>query len=108
VAELATCQIGLMPLTDDEWNKGKCGFKLIQYLALGIPAVCSPVGVNTIIIEEGVNGFYSKTNEDWYRTIETLILDRSLRKKMGKAGREKIVSSYSFVANSNNFLSLFS
>jgi len=108
VAELATCQIGLMPLTDDEWNKGKCGFKLIQYLALEIPAVCSPVGVNTMIIEEGINGFYSKTDEDWYQAIETLILDRSVRKKMGKAGREKIVSNYSLAANSNNFLSLFS
>jgi glycosyltransferase involved in cell wall biosynthesis len=108
VSELASCQIGLMPLTDDEWNKGKCGFKLIQYLALEIPAVCSPIGVNKVIIEEGINGFYSNTDEDWYKAIEILITDKDLRKKMGKSGREKVINNYSLAANAKNFLSLFS
>jgi glycosyltransferase involved in cell wall biosynthesis len=108
VSALANCQIGLMPLTDDQWNKGKCGFKLIQYLALEIPSICSPVGINEIIIEEGVNGFFSKTDDDWYRSIETLIIDPAMRKQMGKAGREKIVHHYSLISNTNNFLSLFS
>ena len=107
VAELATCQIGLMPLTNDEWSEGKCGFKLIQYLSLEIPAVSSSVGVNKLIIEHGVNGFLCSSDEDWYNSIETMIKDASLRKKMGKAGREKMINQYSLQSNKNNFLSLF-
>lgn len=107
VTELATCQIGLMPLTDDELSKGKCGFKLIQYLALEIPAVSSPVGVNTDIIEQDVNGFLAKTDNEWYNAIEKLILDKSLRKRMGRAGREKVEKNYSLRSNAANFLSLF-
>lgn len=108
VAELATCQIGLMPLSQNEWNEGKCGFKLIQYLSLGIPAVSSPIGVNKIIIEEGINGYFANSDSDWYTMIEKLILDADLRKKMGKSGREKIIAQYSLLSNQNNFLSLFS
>lgn len=108
VSELASCQIGLMPLTNDEWSEGKCGFKLIQYLSLGIPAVSSSIGVNKIIIEEGVNGYFANTDSDWYSNIEKLILDVDLRKKMGKAGQEKIIAQYSLQSNENNFLSLFS
>jgi len=108
VSALATCQIELMPLTNDEWSEGKCGFKLIQYLALGIPAVSSPVGVNKIIIEDGVNGYFANSDAGWYDAIEKLILDADLRKKMGKAGREKIIAKYSLLSNKNNFLSLFS
>lgn len=108
VAALATCQIGIMPLTDDEWNKGKCGFKLIQYLALEIAAVTSPIGANKIIVENGITGLFSKTDEDWYTVIEKLILNPELRKKMGSAGREKIINNYSLRSNSNNFLKLFS
>jgi glycosyltransferase involved in cell wall biosynthesis len=108
VSALATCQIGLMPLTNDEWSEGKCGFKLIQYLSLGIPAVSSPVGVNKIIIEEGINGFFAISSDEWYCAIEKLILDQALRKKMGIAGRAKIIAQYSLQSNLNNFLSLFS
>ncbi len=108
VSELASCQIGLMPLSNDEWSKGKCGFKLIQYLSLGIPAVSSFVGVNKDIIEEGVNGYFAGSDADWYNSIEKLILDVGLRKKMGRAGRKKIAARYSLVSNENNFLNLFS
>ena len=108
VPELASCQIGLMPLTDDEWSEGKCGFKLIQYLALGIPAVSSSVGVNKKIIEKGVNGYLAESDADWYNSIEKLILDADLRKKMGVAGRQKIITQYSLQSNENNFLNLFS
>ncbi|MEJ7587429.1 MAG: glycosyltransferase [Ferruginibacter sp.] len=108
VPELATCQVGLMPLTDTEWNEGKCGFKLIQYLSLGIPAVSSPVGVNKVIIEDGVNGYFARTDSDWYNRIEELILNPELRKIMGRAGRNKVVAHYSLQSNTNNFLSLFS
>jgi glycosyltransferase involved in cell wall biosynthesis len=108
VSELASCQIGLMPLTNDEWSEGKCGFKLIQYMSLGIPAVSSYVGVNKNIVEEGVTGFFATSDEDWYRSIEKLILDAALRKKMGKAGLQKIIAQYSLQSNEKNFLNLFS
>lgn len=108
VKELATCQIGLMPLTNDEWSEGKCGFKLIQYLSLEIPAIASPVGVNKKIIEEGVNGFLCDTKEEWYNAFEKLMLDKNLRERMGKEGRKKIINEYSLLSNSDNFLSLFS
>ena len=108
VTALAECQIGLMPLTNDEWSEGKCGFKLIQYLSLGIPAVSSPIGVNKTIIEEGINGFFASTDEEWYAAIEKLILDKELRKCMGKSGRKKVLAHYSLLSNERNFMSLFS
>ena len=108
VLELAGCQVGLMPLTDDELSKGKCGFKLIQYLALEMPAVSSPVGVNKQIIEEGVNGYLANSDAQWYDAIEKLILDAGLRKRMGKAGRNKIIEQFSLQSNESNFISLFS
>ncbi|MFM2358281.1 MAG: hypothetical protein RLY16_274 [Bacteroidota bacterium] len=107
VAELSACQIGLMPLTNDEWSEGKCGFKLIQYLSLEIPAVSSRVGVNKQIIQEGVNGYLCNTEEEWYNAIETLLNDVELRKKMGDAGRKKIIQHYSLLSNKQNFLQIF-
>jgi len=107
VRELASCQVGLMPLTRDEWSEGKCGFKLIQYLSLGIPAVASPVGVNQVIIEEGINGYFANTNADWYTAIEKLILDTDLRIRMGITGRQKMINQFSLQSNAVNFLSLF-
>jgi glycosyltransferase involved in cell wall biosynthesis len=108
VSALASCQIGLMPLTADEWSEGKCGFKLIQYLSLGIPSVSSSVGVNKKIIEEGINGYFADSDEEWYHNIEKLLLDASLRKRMGVAGRKKMIAQYSLQSNEMNFLNLFS
>ncbi|MEN9572122.1 MAG: hypothetical protein RL172_3353 [Bacteroidota bacterium] len=107
VAELATCNIGLMPLTKDEWSEGKCGFKLIQYLALEIPAVSTPVGVNALIVEDGVNGFLCNDDNEWYNAIEKLMQDAALRKSFGKAGRQKIIQQYSLQSNAANFLAFF-
>lgn len=107
VPELALCQIGLMPLTDDEWSEGKCGLKLLQYLALEIPAVSSPVGVNKTIIEEGINGYLATSDSEWYNAIEKLILDAPLRKKIGEAGRKKIINQYSVQSNGKNVIDLF-
>jgi glycosyltransferase involved in cell wall biosynthesis len=107
VSELAACQIGLMPLTADEWSEGKCGFKLIQYLSLGIPSVSSSVGVNKKIIEAGVNGYFADSDDEWYNNIEKLLLDASLRKRMGIAGRQKMIAQYSLQSNEANFLNLF-
>ena len=108
VEDLLKIDIGIMPLPDDEWTKGKCGFKVLQYMSLGIPAVASPVGVNSEIIDHGVNGFLCLTHEDWVECLEKLITNLTLRKQMGVEGRKKIISNYSVVSNSSLFLGLFS
>ncbi len=107
VRELAHADIGVMPLDNDLWAKGKCGFKAIQYLALSIPALASPVGVNSKIIDDGINGYLCSTLKDWEMRLAELIQNPTLRKKMGEAGRKKIEEHYSLEANSSNFLSLF-
>lgn len=107
IRELMECNIGIMPLNDTVFAKGKCGFKLIQFLSLGIPCIASPIGENINIIDEGLNGFLCSTNEEWYNAFEKLICDTELRKKMGKLGRNKIESNYSLNSNKANFISLF-
>ncbi len=104
---LAQLDIGIMPLEDDQWAKGKCGFKALQYMGLGIPAVTSPVGVNNKIIDHGKNGFLSNTPEEWHAAIETLLTDRDTLLKMGQNARKTIEESYSVKANQSNFLHLF-
>ena len=107
IQDLLQFDIGLMPLTDDVWAKGKCGFKALQYMALCIPVLASPVGVNTIIIDDHINGFLCDSTTEWEENIQTLIEDQELRKRMGEKGREKVVQHYSVESNSSNFLSLF-
>lgn len=107
IDDLLNADIGLMPLTTDAWSEGKCGFKLIQYLSLGIPAVASPIGVNSTIIEHGRNGYIAQTQDEWKQHLLTLMKDMDSRKEMGKAGREKIVKEYSVQSQKNTFLSLF-
>ena len=94
IADLHTFDIGLMPLTDDPWARGKCGFKLLQYMAVGIPVVCSPVGVNLEIVSDGIEGFHARSDEDWVEKTGRLIRDAALRTQMGKRGREKVKSLY--------------
>jgi glycosyltransferase involved in cell wall biosynthesis len=107
VDDLMDIDIGIMPLPDDEWAKGKCGFKALQYMALKIPAVIAPVGVNKNIVDNGINGFLASSPEEWYRALETLINDENLRKKMGALGRRTVVDRYSVISNTSSFLSLF-
>lgn len=107
IIDLCKFDIGLMPLPDDEWSKGKCGFKALQYMALEIPAVASPVGVNTKIIKNGVTGYLCETETDWREIIRLLIADKNLRTKIGNAGRRVVQEYYSVESNSSNFLSLF-
>lgn len=108
ISDLLKIDIGVMPLEQDPWSEGKCGFKIIQYLALGIPAVASPVGVNRTIIEEGRNGFLCGTPEQWEAALARLLQSPALRKELGAEGRRKMVAQYSVGANARNFLSLFS
>lgn len=107
ISDLAMIDIGIMPLPDDEWTRGKCGFKALQYLALEIPAVVSHVGVNSVIIHHGKDGFLCDNLQDWFICLEKLILDRDLRKQMGTYGRQQVMCHYSVEANADKFLSLF-
>ena len=95
VAQIQRMDIGIMPLVDSPWARGKCGYKLIQYMACGLPVVASPVGVNVEIVEHGVNGFLAEKGEDWRRALEILAENHEIRDRMGKAGREKFESNYS-------------
>jgi glycosyltransferase involved in cell wall biosynthesis len=108
VADLLKLDIGIMPLHHDAWSEGKCGFKLIQYFAAGLPALASPVGVNKIILEENVNGFLCTGPADWSRGLEVLLSNAGLRKEMGLAGRKKVEQEYSLESQSQKFLDLFS
>ena len=87
--------IGIMPLDDTPWARGKCGYKLIQYMACGIPVIASPVGVNADIVEHGVNGFLANTQAEWREAIRALLGDADLRRQMGAAGRKKVEQHYS-------------
>ena len=91
--------IGLAPLPDDSWSRGKCATKLLQYMASGIPAVASAVGVHNEIIRNGVNGFLAKNDAEWFDKIKRLIEDKALRQKMGLAARETAEKYYSVKAN---------
>lgn len=95
VSAIQSMDIGVMPLPDTPWARGKCGYKLIQYMACGLPVVASPVGVNTEIVEHGVNGFLAETDAEWHEAIETLLSDADLRRRMGAAGRKKVEERYS-------------
>ena len=92
---LAECDIGIMPLPDTKFARGKCGLKLIQYMACGLPVVASPVGVNQEIVEEGKNGFLATTQDEWYEKLDRLIGDTDFRTSLGKAGRAKAAACYS-------------
>lgn len=108
VEDVAAFDIGIMPLPDDEWAKGKCGFKGLQYMSLGIPAVVSPVGVNNEIIKNGTNGFFADSSLEWNNVLSKLIEDASLRENIGKEGRKTIENFYSVNAQQEKYLKIFS
>lgn len=95
IEELDSIDIGIMPLPDDKWSKGKCAFKGIQYMALEKPSVMSPVGVNKDIVEDGINGFLASSDKEWVEKLSLLIDSKELRSKIGKAGRTTIENSFS-------------
>ena len=103
--ELAKFDIGIMPLTDDEWSRGKGSYKLLQYLALGIPAVASPVGINTTLLKDGETGFLARTKNDWEEKLSVLVENALLREQMGKKARDIAVRNYSLDAASVKFIS---
>ena len=107
VSDLQKIDIGIMPLPDDDWSKGKCGFKGLQYMALEIPTVMSPVGVNADIVQDGENGFLADGHDEWVEKLSWLIESREMREKLGKAGRKTVVEHYSVEANKHKWLEAF-
>ena len=107
INDLLGFNIGIMPLVNDKWANGKCGFKALQYMSLGIPALVSPVGVNSRIVDHGLNGFICDTPEEWETAIETLLKNRESLGEMSKQTRKKIIDHYSVKSNSDNFIGLF-
>jgi len=93
--DLLDFDIGIMPVADDPWNRGKCGMKLLQYMGVAVPAVGSPIGMNCEIIEDGVNGFLASTKQQWIEKLFQLIQDVGLRRRMGLAGRRTVEARYS-------------
>ena len=94
VSSICNFDIGIMPLVDEPFERGKCGYKLIQYMACGLPVIASPVGINKAIVEHGINGFLAETQEQWQEALNSLLADPELRKRMGQAGREKVEQKY--------------
>ncbi len=92
--EIGNFDVGIMPLPDNPWERGKCGFKLIQYMACGKPVVASPVGVNREIVVDGVNGFLASTPKEWVEALLRLKADPELRRAMGEKGRRMVEEKY--------------
>jgi glycosyltransferase involved in cell wall biosynthesis len=107
IEDLMQFDLGVMPLTDDAWSKGKCGFKSLQYMALKTPSIASPVGVNSKIIDHGVNGFLCNTSEEWYTSLKHFLQNPEQIETMKSRARTKIENNYSVNSNKVNFLNLF-
>lgn len=104
---IASLDIGLMPLENTPWEQGKCGYKLIQYMASGLPVIASNVGANKDIVKHGVNGYLVNSESEWLDSLRKLALDPVLRKKMGMAGRRMVEETYSLQAQSGRLIELF-
>jgi glycosyltransferase involved in cell wall biosynthesis len=107
IEELSEFDIGIMPLPDSEWAKGKCGLKGLQYMSLEIPTIMSPVGVNSEIIIDGENGFLADSTNEWVSKLSLLIESEALRKELGIKGRQTVLNKYSVEANKQLYLKYF-
>jgi glycosyltransferase involved in cell wall biosynthesis len=103
---LAASHIGVMPLSDDDWARGKCAFKLLQYMAAALPCVASPVGANTEAVIDGVTGLHARTDADWERHLDTLLASPQLRAQLGANGHAHVESHYAMHAYQTRYLDL--
>jgi glycosyltransferase involved in cell wall biosynthesis len=103
IMRLLDSDIGIMPLEDTIWEKGKCGFKLIQYMACGLPVVASPSPANFEIIEQSISGYIAKTEAEWFDFLEMLIVDSKRRASFGLAGRKRVEEDYSYEVWGNQY-----
>ncbi|MDD5512134.1 MAG: glycosyltransferase family 4 protein [Candidatus Omnitrophica bacterium] len=104
--DLASFDIGIMPMPDNEWTRGKCGFKAIMYMSIGIPCVCSAVGMNKEIINDGVNGYLANDEGEWTEKLILLAKNPELRRMIGENGRRTVEERYSLRANVPKFLNV--
>lgn len=107
-ADICRGDVGIMPLTDDPWSRGKCGFKLIQYMACGLPVIASPVGVNATLVAPGINGFLADDDASWLHALEMLRADRDMAARMGGAGRACVESTFNLATTAPLLVSLWS
>ncbi len=107
IEDLQAGNIGIMPLPDESWSKGKCGLKALQYMALGIPTICSPVGVNSEIIQDGENGFLASTEDEWIDKLKLLIHSPEKCLQLGKAGRATVEEKYSAIRQAPRVYQVF-
>ncbi|HSE19117.1 MAG TPA: glycosyltransferase family 4 protein [Pyrinomonadaceae bacterium] len=105
--DLSEIDIGMMPLPDDRWSKGKCGLKALQFMALAIPTICSPVGVNTDIIQDDQNGFIAGTEDEWVEKLTRLLRSAELRRRLGNAGRATVEEKYSAITQTPRVYEIF-
>lgn len=104
--DLASFHVGVMPLSDDPWTRGKCAIKLLQYMAAGVPVVCSPVGANTEIVEDGVNGHFAGNEDEWVDRIGALLNDPARCRAFGAAGRRTVEERYSVAPQLDRLLAV--
>jgi glycosyltransferase involved in cell wall biosynthesis len=106
VANIQSFDAGIMPLPDGPFERGKCGYKLVQYMACGLPVIASPVGVNTRIVQEGVNGFLASNHEQWLQALVLLSQNPRMREEFGKAGRKKVEQEFSLQVTAPRMLNI--
>ena len=106
IRDVQSFDIGIMPLPDDDWARGKSGYKLIQYMACGLPVLASPVGVNAEMVREDINGFLASTPDQWREALDRLVRDPALRQRMGQEGRRLAVRDYSLATHAPRFVNI--
>jgi glycosyltransferase involved in cell wall biosynthesis len=95
IADISDFDVGIMPLPDERWARGKCALKAIQYMGIGIPAIVSPVGVNAQVVVHGETGFHATTTADWVSALDRLLDDAGLRQRQGQAAYARVRAHYS-------------
>ncbi|RJR49553.1 MAG: glycosyltransferase family 1 protein [Desulfobacteraceae bacterium] len=105
--DIRSFDVGIMPLPDDAWTRGKCGMKALLYMSLGVPTIVSPVGMNSEIIKDGENGFLAVSDEEWVEKILAIVADVGLRKKFARAGRSTVEEHYSTRSQIGRLIEIF-
>jgi glycosyltransferase involved in cell wall biosynthesis len=107
IDSLRSFDIGIMPLDDTLWARGKCGYKILQYMGVGVPAVASPVGINAEIVEHGVTGLHATTEDKWLQALSHLARDAEKRHAMGLAARAAVEKDYSLQQFAARYIEIF-
>ena len=103
---ITECDIGIMPLRNTPWEQGKCAYKLIQYMACGLPTVASPIGANRDVVIDGETGYFADTSSAWIENLEKLLVDAVLCQRLGAAGRARVEAEYSLQQTAPKLLAL--